>query len=309
MTRINLQRFAETTPTGKNNNIGPHVYTKQFKELLKAVFNKKSYFTDFFAGGLEAIDGVSEADEAFTIKSCDTAVVTGTYSTTSTDAMSTGTAKSSRFGTMTEIKYATTKAEYTWNWAFHEGIDRFTVNYPEDEAVADRLNLIAQAKVAQFNKKHGKFISDNAGATITTSATALAAADVKSIFNELSKKFNNLETIGTRHAKVNSDLYNLLVDDALSVTSKNSSVNIDENGIVKFKGFVIEEVPDDLFQTGEVAYAYIEGVAKAYTGINTIRTVEAIDFDGLQIQGAGKAGEYIPTDNKAAVIKVKLKSA
>lgn len=306
---FNIQRFADATPSGKNNGLSVKAYNLQFMQLMQAVFAKKSYFNDFFAGGLEAIDGITEADTAFVVKTCDIAVVTNTYDTTANKGMGTGTSSTSRFGNITEIKYANAKAEYTWNWAFHEGIDRFTVNYPMDEAVADRLNLIAQAKITMFNQKHSKFISDSAGKTITTSATALAAADVKTIFNELSKYFNNLETTGTRHVKVNSDLYNLLVDDALTVTSKNSSINIDENGIVKFKGFVVEEVPDSLFQTGEVAYAYVENVAKAFTGIDTVRQIDSIDFNGVQLQGAGKAGEFIPVDNKAAVAKVKLKSA
>ena len=83
---------------------------------------------------------------------------------------------------------------------------------------------------------------------------------------------------------------------------------IDENGVVKFKGFLIEEVPDDLFQTGEVAYVYIDGVGKAFTGINTARTIESEDFDGVALQGAGKAGEFILPDNKKAVCKVLLNS-
>ena len=78
--------------------------------------------------------------------------------------------------------------------------------------------------------------------------------------------------------------------------------------MVKFKGFLIEEVPDDLFQTGEVAYVYIDGVGKAFTGINTARTIESEDFDGVALQGAGKAGEFILPDNKKAVCKVLLNS-
>ena len=43
-----------------------------------------------------------------------------------------------------------------------------------------------------------------------------------------------------------------------------------------------------------------------FTGINTARTVESEDFDGVALQGAGKAGEYIPEDNKKAVVKVNI---
>jgi hypothetical protein len=115
--------------------------------------------------------------------------------------------------------------------------------------------------------------------------------------------------VGTRKAKVTSDLYNAIVDHPLMTTAKGSSANIDENGVVKFKGFIIQEVPDEMFQAGECCYAYIEGVGKAFTGINTARTVESEDFDGVALQGAGKAGEYILPDNKKAVVKVTITAA
>ena len=43
--------------SGDNNNMSARSYSLQFKELLQAVFGVKSYFSDFFAGGLEALDG------------------------------------------------------------------------------------------------------------------------------------------------------------------------------------------------------------------------------------------------------------
>ncbi len=109
-------------------------------------------------------------------------------------------------------------------------------------------------------------------------------------------------------ARVWLNYTNAIVDHKLTTTSTGSVANIDENGVVKFKGFLIEEVPDDLFQTGEVAYVYIDGVGKAFTGINTARTIESEDFDGVALQGAGKAGEFILPDNKKAVCKVLLNS-
>ena len=65
-------------------------------------------------------------------------------------------------------------------------------------------------------------------------------------------------------------------------------------------------MPDRLFQEGEIAYIYIPNIAKAFTGINTARTIESEDFDGVALQGAGKAGEFIIEDNKKAVVKVTL---
>ena len=226
------------------------------------------------------------------------------YDKTATKAFGTGTGNSSRFGERKEIIYANTPVNYSWGWNYHEGIDRHTVNNDFDVAVADRLELQARAKTKQFNKQHGKFISTSAGKTL--SVTDYTEDNVLKLFNELSKYFNNIEAVGTKKIKVCSDLYNAVSDHPLNTTAKNSTVNIDGNEVVKFKGFLVEEIPDELFQSKECAYAYIAGVAKAFTGINTARTIESEDFDGVALQGAGKAGEFIPNDNKKAVVKVSV---
>lgn len=300
---INLQLFA-----GENNDLNVRQYGKEFKKLMQAVFAKRAYFADFFGGGLEALDGVQNNKTAFSVKTCDIPVVVGNgYITDADKAFGAGTANSSRFGERTEVIYEDTDVDYTWGWNFHEGIDRFTVNNDEDAAVADRLELQAQAKTQLFNKKHGAFISSVA---VETKNLASYTADaVLALFNELSKYYTNIQAVGTRKAKVTSDLYNAIVDHPLMTTAKGSSANIDENGVAKFKGFLIEEVPDDMFEEGECAYVYIEGVGKAFTGINTARTIEAHDFDGRALQGAGKAGEYILPANKKAVCKVKSPAA
>lgn len=301
--KFDLQLFA----AGDNNDLPARSYQLEFKRLLQAVFKKQSYFADFFGGSIEAMDGIQENETAFYVKTSDIPCVCGTgYDKTATKAFDTGTGNSSRFGSRTEIIYTNTPAKYTWGWNFHEGIDRHTVNNDFAAAIADRLELQARAKTKAFNDAHGKFISQNAG----HSETLLDYTDdnVLALFNALSKYYNNIEAVGTKRAKVCADLYNAIVDHRLTTTSKGSVANIDENGVVKFKGFLIEEVPDDLFQTGEVAYVYIDGVGKAFTGINTARTIESEDFDGVALQGAGKAGEFILPDNKKAVCKVLLNS-
>lgn len=301
--KFDLQLFA----AGDNNDLPARSYQLEFKRLLQAVFKKQSYFADFFGGSIEAMDGIQENETAFYVKTSDIPCVCGTgYDKTATKAFGTGTGNSSRFGSRTEIIYTNTPAKYTWGWNFHEGIDRHTVNNDFAAAIADRLELQARAKTKAFNDAHGKFISQNAG----HSETLLDYTDdnVLALFNALSKYYNNIEAVGTKRAKVCADLYNAIVDHRLTTTSKGSVANIDENGVVKFKGFLIEEVPDDLFQTREVAYVYIDGVGKAFTGINTARTIESEDFDGVALQGAGKAGEFILPDNKKAVCKVLLDS-
>lgn len=297
---INLQLFA-----GENNDRGVRTYQKDFKGLLQAVFGKKAYFGDFFTGGLEALDGVQHNETAFYVKTSDLPVVFGEgYSKDANTAFGTGTSKTSRFGERTEIIYSDTPVNYSWEWNFHEGIDRHTVNNSFDVAVADRLELQAQAKTKKFNAQHSAFIAASAGKAETLSG--YTADGVLELFNKLSKYFTNIEAIGEKVAKVNSDLYNAIVDHPLTTSGKKSGANIDENGILKFKGFVIEEVPETVLAEDCIAYAYIRGVAKAFTGINTARTIESEDFDGVALQGAGKAGEYIPEDNKKAVVKVSI---
>lgn len=298
---FNLQLFAE----GNNNDSPVRSYQKDFKGLLQAVFKKKSYFGDFFVGGIEALDGVQHNDVAFYVKTSDIPVVFGNeYDTESETAFKGGTSMSNRFGHRTEIVYVDTPVEYSWGWTFHEGIDRHTVNNAFDTAVADRLELQAQAKTMKFDKMHSEFI-DSVAAT-SESLTGYTADAVLALFNRLSKYFTNIHAVGEKVAKVNSDLYNAIVDHPLTTTGKNSSARIDENGILKFKGFIIEEVPDDMLVEGNAAYVYVRHIAKAFTGINTVRTVESEDFDGVALQGAGKAGEYIPEDNKKAVVTVAI---
>ena len=307
MKYMNLQLFA----AGDNNNQSARSYSKEFKELLQAVFAQKSYFGDFFAGGLEALDGITNK-KAFSVKTSDVAcvVTTGAVGTTSAAyniggaiAFGNGTGNTTRFGNRTEVIYTDTEVPYTWDWVIHEGIDRHTVNADFEATVADRLELQAQKKVAAFNARHAAFISANAGEEIT------ASADVKDTFNDLHKWFVNKGVSATLYAKVTPDIYSAIVDSGLMTTAKGGTVSENDNTVNKFKGFIIEEIPEELFETGECIYAYAGGVAKAFTGIETARTIESEDFDGVALQGAGKAGEWILKDNKQAVVKVAVGGA
>lgn len=292
---------------GENNNLNVRSYSLEFKELLQAVFEKRAIFTDFFVGGIEALDGVQHNAKAFTIKTSDIPVaVSSGYITTADVAFGTGTSKSSRFGNRTEIIYTDTDAEYTWGWLFHEGIDRYTVNQDLSVAVADRLELQAQAKVAEFNKHHAAFISASAGKNLTD-YPSIDKDNVVAVFNQLHKYFVNIGAVGTKVAKVTPDIYSAIVDTGLMTSAKGGTVSMDNNTVNMFKGFQIEEMADgDFADDDEVIYAYVTGVGKAFTGIETARTIESEDFDGVALQGAGKAGEFILPANKAAVVKVTL---
>lgn len=287
---------------GNNNELAVGRYEKQFKDLLQTVFNKRSYFSDMSAGGIEALDGVKESATAFSVKTSDIAVTVGTYNTGADVAFGTGTANTTRFGNRTEVIYSNIDVPYTGTWAIHEGIDRFTVNNDFQRALADRLALNARAQANLIDGAVATYLSDNAGHT--EQLATMDDAGVRALFDALSAHYINLE-VDTNNvvAKVSPELYNAIVDGALATTAKASSVNIDANGITRFKGFVIQAVPTAKL-AGNVALVYPQGVGKAFVGISTTRTQEAIDFDGVVIQGAGKHGAYIPLDNLQAVAKV-----
>lgn len=301
MKTINLTRF-----DGGYDNPTSRIYEKEFKELLAAVFGVKGYFADLFSGGLEAIDGVRESENAFYVKTSNIPVSIQEYDT-DLKAFGEQTDTSNRFGPRTEVIYTDIPVPYTWTWAIHEGIDRHTVNNDFDVAVADRLDLQAQAKVNKFNHKQGEFIDANA--TNIETAAQVTKENVGDVFNKINKALVNAGAVGTKIAKVTPDVYAAIVDSGLATTAKNSDVDIKEGTVLKFKGFEIEEIPEDLFGTNEVIFAYIAGIAKAFTGINTVRTIESEAFDGVALQGSGKAGEYIPEANRKAVYKVTVTGA
>lgn len=296
--KMHLQYFA-----GENNNQAVRSYQKEFKELLEAVYQKQAYFSEFFGGELEALDGVTHNKTAFSIKTSDIPVVIGTeYNKDSNTAFGTGTSSTNRFGNRKEIIYTDQDVPYDWEWTWHEGIDRHTVNNDFDATVADRTELQSQAKVQLFDNKGGLFISNTASQSLELAELTNEA--VLKLFNDLSNLYTNMEAVGTKMAWVKPELYNAIVDHPITTSAKHSGANVDQNNILMFKGFRIKEVPETKFQAGELAYTSITGVGKQFTGINTARTIPSEDFDGVAFQGAGKAGEFILPANKKAVIKV-----
>ena len=296
--KLDLQFFA----AGDNNDLPVRRYEKQFKDMLQTVFNKRAYFGDFSAGGIEALDGVKESATAFSIKTTDIPMVLGTYATGANVAFGTGTANTSRFGPRKEIIYVNTDVPYAANWAFDEGLDRFTVNAELQAAVADRLVLQAQAQTKLMDDAVAAFLNTNAGKT--EQLTAYDEAAVSALFDKLSVYYTDLEVVGTKVAKVTPQLYNIIIASKLTVKEKGSSVNIDTDYIYSYKDFVIQKVPTSKIPSGSCALVYVPSIGKTFTGISTTRTIEVEGFDGIALQGAGKYGNFIPNDNKKAVTKV-----
>ncbi|MCP0885913.1 Ig-like domain-containing protein [Ligilactobacillus sp. WILCCON 0076] len=283
--------------TTNNNQIAVRMYQKQFMQLMQTVFQAQSAFSPAF-GELQAHDGVQNKDIAFYVKTNDLAVVIGEYSTDENTAFGSGTGNSSRFGERKEIIYADTDVPYTFEWAIHEGLDRYTVNTDLDAAVADRLNLQAQAKTRFFNVKLGKALveaaSEDLGSDLSTGDKINAA------FETVVQKFTDLEIVVPARAYVTADIYNAIIDYDKVTNFKGSKVNIDENGILSFRGITVNKTPARYMDGKQIIFAP-DNIGHAFIGIVTTRTIESEDFDGVALQGAGKGGTFILDDNKAAI--------
>lgn len=282
-----------------NNNLPIRTYQKQFAQLLSTVYGVQGVFAPTF-GALQTLDGIQNNATAFSLKTNDVPVVVGEYSTDANTAFGTGTANSSRFGEMKEIKYADIDVPYDFTWAIHEGLDRFTVNNDLNAAVADRLNLQAQAKTRLFNNKQGEFL---AGAATNI---GLDATDVNKLFETAVEKYTDLEVVVPIRAYVTAAVYNAIIDASNVSTGKGSAVDIDANGMVSFRGIALTKVPSQYMAEQAVIFAP-DNIGRAFTGIATARTIESTDFDGQELQGAGKAGQFVSDDNKAAIFKAAKK--
>lgn len=281
-------------------------YTKQFAGVLPTLFEKKTAFLRSF-GGLVQVKAGAEADVNFLVlKTTNSAVVIQNYSTDAEVAFEGGTGNTNRFGKRTEIKSVDTTVAYEKPLAIHEGVDNFTVNDIPEQVVAERLALHASSWAGHVDKLLGKAISDAASETLEA---ALTADGVTKLFADAHKKFvNNDVSENIAHvAYVNADVYNLLVDSGLTTTAKNSTVNIDNQTVEKFKGFVIVEMADSKMQTDEVAYFVADGVGVAGVGVQVARAMDSEAFAGTLLQAAAQYGKYIPEDNKKAILKAKLK--
>lgn len=281
------------------------LYTKQYAGMLQDIFESKSAFLRAFGGEIQTIQG-AEADSNFlNLKISDTDVVIQNYNTGENVGFGTGTGTSNRFGPRKEVKSVDLQVPFDTPLAIHEGIDSYTVNDIPEQVIAERLALHAVAWAENYDAVMSKELSDNADETLTGELTE---EGVTKLFAEARKKFvnNKVSNSVAWVAYVNADIYNFLIDSKLATTDKNSSANIDEQSIYKFKGFVLVELPDDKFQEGEQAYFVADNVGVAGIGIPVARTMDSEDFAGVALQGAGKLGKYIPEKNKKAILKATL---
>lgn len=277
----------------ENNDLPVRIYQKQFIGLMQTVFGVQSTFTPTF-GALQALDGIQNNAIAFSVKANDVPVAVGTYNTDSNVAFGSGTSNSNRFGPMKEIIYGDIDVPYSFGWSFNEGIDQLTVNNDLNSAVADRLNLQAQAKTRLFNRKLGAYLVASAAADLG------AVDDVNKVFEEASERYTDLEVVVPVRAYVTAEVYNAIIDHQLVTSSKGSAVNIDENGIVRFRDIVVTKTPTRYMAGKSIIFAP-DNIGRAFTGINVVRTIQSENFAGVALQGAGKAGQWISDDNRQAI--------
>lgn len=284
-------------------------FTKQYAGMLPDLFAKKSAFLRAFGGVLQVKDGVNENDTFMELKVSDTDVVIQAYSTDANVGFGTGTGNTSRFGPRKEVKSVNKQVSYDAPLAINEGIDDFTVNDIKDQVVAERLALHGVAWAQHVDGLLGKLLSDSASESLEVAL--LNEDSVTKLFSDAHKKFvnNNVSTAVPWVAYVNADVYDLLVDSKLATTAKNSSANVDEQTLYKFKGFILSELPDEKFQTNEVAYFAADNVGVAGVGIQVTRAMDSEDFAGTALQAAAKYGKYLPEKNKKAILKAKLTPA
>lgn len=277
----------------ENNNLPVRLYQKQFIAMMQTVFGVQSTFTPTF-GALQALDGVQNNAIAFSVKANDVPVAVGTYNTDPNVAFGTGTSNSNRFGPMKEIIYGDIDVPYSFGWSFNEGIDQLTVNNDLNAAVADRLNLQAQAKTRLFNSKLGAYLVSSAAADLG------AVDDVNKVFEAASERYTDLEVVVPVRAYVTAEVYNAIIDHQLVTSYKGSAVNIDENGIVRFRDIIVTKTPTRYMAGKSIIFAP-DNVGRAFTGINVVRTIQSENFAGVALQGAGKAGQWISDDNRQAI--------
>lgn len=277
----------------ENNDLPVRTYQKQFISLMQTVFGVQSTFTPTF-GSLQALDGIQNNAIAFSVKANDVPVAVGTYSTDSKVAFGSGTNNSNRFGPMQEIIYGDIDVPYSFGWSFNEGIDQLTVNTDLNSAVADRLNLQAQAKTRMFNSKLGAYL-------VASAADDLGAVtDVNKVFEEASKRYTDLEVVVPVRAYVTAEVYNAIIDNQLVTSTKGSAVNIDENGIMRFRDIIVTKTPTRYMDGKSIIFAP-DNIGRTFTGINVVRTIQSESFAGVALQGAGKAGQWISDDNRQAI--------
>lgn len=281
------------------------IYSKKYKQVIEKIFETKQHFFNTFGGGLQVAEGAEYDKDFLHLKISPTNVVINKYDMGENVAFGTGTGNSNRFGPRQEIKSIDKAVQYDEPIAIHEGLDRFTVNDIPAQVLAERAALHAEKWVEYLNQYMSKILDTNAG---ETKQVALTEEALIKLFFESRKTFINKKVSKSRtwNAYVTPDVYDILINSKLATTAKNSSANVDEQILYKFKGFVLRELPEEYFQKNTTSIFVPDNIGVVGLGIDTYRTIDSADYNGVAIQGAGQLANYVPEDNKVAIIKAQI---
>lgn len=281
------------------------IYSKKYKQVIEKIFETKQHFFNTFGGGLQVAEGAEYDKDFLHLKISPTNVVINKYDMGENVAFGTGTGNSNRFGPRQEIKSIDKAVQYDEPIAIQEGLDRFTVNDIPAQVLAERAALHAEKWVEYLNQYMSKILDTNAG---ETKQVALTEEALIKLFFESRKTFINKKVSKSRtwNAYVTPDVYDILINSKLATTAKNSSANVDEQILYKFKGFVLRELPEEYFQKNTTSIFVPDNIGVVGLGIDTYRTIDSADYNGVAIQGAGQLANYVPEDNKVAIIKAQI---
>lgn len=268
------------------------IYKKEFKEQLETIFAARASFLPAFGGELK-VEDTNYSDEFINIKIGDTDTVIAEYN------LEAKLGEGSRFGEINEIISIDKVIPLDKPMKFNDGIDKVTVNDDFEEIAAERFALNAKAWAIYYDKILGDYLADNAGEEIKAEATIEGVIELFDKANEALIN-NGVSVDATKTAYVTPKVYALIVNSPLSVAYKGSSVNIDENSLLRFKEFNVVQVPAPKMKAD--AYFAVNNVGIAGLGLSTARVIEHADYDGVVIQGTSKLGKYIPEQNKKAII-------
>lgn len=282
------------------------LYTCNFAKELPNLYEKQAHFLRTFGGGLEVRDGISQSDTFLKVKVSNAEdVILHPYDTGENVAFGTGTSNSSRFPDAVEIKSVDKEIPYEDLLASNQGVDIATVNDDFDRVVAETYKRQAESYVELLNTTLAKALSENAGKSLKGDLTA---AGVAKAFAEAHSHFvnNNVRRNLARVAYVTPEVYNVIVESPLTTTGKHSQADIDNQNVVRFKGFDVIELPERYFEGKENVIFAADNVGVVGVGIEVARVIDSENFAGKLVQSLGKYGKYIPEENKKAIAKAVL---
>lgn len=276
----------------------PQLYTDKLLMNLPSIFNAKTAFAAFMAP-LQSLDGVANGTKAFTVKRSATPVVINSYD----DELDLNDGNS-RFGKINEVKYGDLDVDYDFQDALNEAIDKFTVNADEQQAVADRHELQATAITRHTNVRFSKYANKVAGKSFTLAD--YSADNVAKLFDQMSAYFKNIEVDAKLYAYVTPDLFNAMVALIQFKSLVGATVDVNNDQLVNYKGFVVQAEADRYFTSKDIAYVGAEKINIPFIGIEISRTIDSTDFAGQLLQTATRGGNYIHEDNRIALARVEL---